>query len=189
MLPFSFILHPPSAASMLKGFSAPAVLGLLLIAGAACIDMTTPAPLTATEVAAVKAELQDRSFRQFEPHIDGDPRKSVILDFFGPFSLWAQYAEGDLALYEWEIIADDYRVERAGSRHKFTLYPVAPQTRQKIPVECRGCIDASSVSVSVRNVFDPDRIEFRVNDPNGILPDPFPVFTRWTEFREDEWQD
>ena len=164
------------------------VFGLLLIACAACAEVVPSDPLTALEVAAVKAELADRSFRQFEPHADGDPRKGVILDFFGPLSLWAQYAEGGHARNEWEIVADDYRVERAGSGQMVTLYPVAPRTRQQFPTECVACIDVTSVSVSVRNVFDPDRIAFRLNDPDGVLPLPFPVFAQWTEFREDEWQ-
>ena len=133
-------------------------------------------------------ELADRSFRQFEPHVDGDPRKGVILDFFGPLSLWAQYARGGHAVNEWEIVADDYRVERAGSGQMVTLYPVAPRTLQRLPTECSACIDVTGVSVSVRNVFDPDRIVFRLNDPDGVLPLPFPAFAQWTEFREDEWQ-
>ena len=69
-----------------------------------------------------------------------------------------------------------------------TLYPVAPRTLQQFPTECSACIDVTGVSVSVRNVFDPDRIAFRLNDPDGVLPLPFPVFARWTDFREDEWQ-
>ena len=69
-------------------------------------------------------------------NVDGDPRKGVVLDFFGPLSLWAQYAEGGRALNEWEIVADDYRVERAGSGQMVTLYPVAPRTRQQFPTEC-----------------------------------------------------
>ena len=28
-------------------------------------------------------------------------------------------------------------------------------------------------------------MSFRLNDPNGILPDPFPVFGSWTRFQED----
>ena len=164
------------------------VFGLLLIVCAACAEVVPSDPLTALEVAAVKAELADRSFRQFEPHVDGDPRKGVILDFFGPLSLWAQYAEGGHARNEWEIVADDYCVERAGSGQMVTLYPVAPRTWQQFPTECVACIDVTSVSVSVRNVFDPDRIAFRLNDPDGVLPLPFPVFAQWTEFREDEWQ-
>ncbi len=53
------------------------VFGLLLIACAACAEVVPSDPLTALEVAAVKAELADRSFRQFEPHVDGDPREGV----------------------------------------------------------------------------------------------------------------
>ena len=164
------------------------VLGLLLIAGVACAELVSSDPLTASEVAAVKAELANRSFRQFEPHVDGDPRKGVVLDFFGPLSLWAQYAEGGHALNEWEIVADDYRVERVGSGQMVTLYPVAPRTLQRFPTECNACIDVTGVSVSVRNVFDADRIAFRLNDPDDVLPLPFPVFAQWTEFQEDEWQ-
>ncbi|WP_419165155.1 hypothetical protein [Candidatus Palauibacter sp.] len=39
---------------------------------------------------------------------------------------------------------------------------------------------------AVRDVFDEEWIRFRVNDPDGALPSPFPVFTSWTRFREDE---
>ena len=183
-----FIPSIRGAVTALRAGSARSVFGLLLIAGVACADVVSSAPLTASEVAAIKDELADRSFRQFEPHVDGDPRKSVGLDFFGPLSLWAQYSEGGHTLNEWGIVADDYRVERAGSGQMVTLYPVAPRTLQQIPTECVACIDVTSVSVSVRNVFDPDRIAFRLNDPDGVLPLPFPVFAQWTEFREDEWQ-
>ena len=183
-----FIPRIRGAVVVLTAGGARPVFGLLLIAGVACAEVVPSDPLTALEVAAVKAELSDRSFRQFEPHVDGYPRKGVILDFFGPVSLWAQYAEGGHALNEWEIVIVDYRVERAGSGQVVTLYPVAPRTRQQFPTECGGCIDVTSVSVSVRNVFDSDRIAFRLNDPDGVLPLPFPVFAQWTEFWEDEWQ-
>ena len=188
MLRPSFIPSIRGAVVVLTAGGAWSVFGLLLIACAACAELATSEPLTASEVDAVKAELADRSFRQFEPDVDGDPRKGVILDFFGPLSLWAQYAEGGRALNEWEIVADDYRVERAVYGQMVTLYPVAPRTLQQFPTECGGCIDVTSVSVSVRNVFDSDRIAFRLNDPDGVLPLPFPVFAQWTEFREDEWQ-
>ena len=184
----SFTPRIGGAVTVLKAGAALSVFGLLFIAGAACAELVSSDPLTATEVAAVKAELADRSFRQFDPHVDGDPRKGVILDFFGPLSIWAQYAVGGHALNEGEIVADDYRVERAGSGQMATLYPVAPRTLQRLPTECSACINVGDVSVSVRNVFDPDRIAFRLNDPDGVLPLPFPAFTRWTEFREDEWQ-
>ena len=188
MLRSWFIPRLRGAVTVMAPCAAVSVFGLLLIAGAACAELVSSDPLTASEVAAVKAELADRSFRQFDPRLDGDPRKGVNLDFFGHLSLYAQYGEGGYALNEWEIVADDYRVERAGSEQMVTLYPVAPRTWQQYPTECRGCIDVTGVSVSVRNVFDPDRIAFRLNDPDGVLPLPFPVFTRWTEFREDEWQ-
>ncbi len=188
MLRPSFIPRIRGAVMVLTAGGAVSVFGLLLIAGAACAEMVSSDPFTASEIAAVKAELADRSFRQFDLHVDGDPRKGVILDFFGPLSVWAQYAEGGHALNEWEIVADDYRVERAGSGQMVTLYPVAARTRQQFPTECVACIDVTGVSVSVRNIFDTDRIAFRLNDPHGVLPLPFPVFARWTEFREDEWQ-
>ena len=188
MLRPSFIPRIRGAVVVLTAGGAWSVFGLLLFAGSACAEVVSSDPLTASEVAAIKDELAHRSFRQFEPHVDGDPRKSVILDFFGPLSLRGQYAEGGHALNEWEIVADDYRVERAGYGQMVTLYPVAPRTLQQFPTECGGCIDVTGVSVSVRNVFDPDRIGFRLNDPDGVLPLPFPVFARWTEFREDEWQ-
>ena len=102
-----FIPRIRGAVTVLTAGGARSVFGLLLIAGVACAEVVSSDPLTASEVAAIKDELAHRSFRQFEPHVDGDPRKSVVLDFFGPLSLWAQYAEGGHALNEWEIVADD----------------------------------------------------------------------------------
>ena len=72
---------------------------LLLLAGTACVEVGPSVPLTEGDVesieresaesgvGAIKAELAGRSFRQFEPHIEGDPRKGVVLDFSGRFSL------------------------------------------------------------------------------------------------------
>ena len=136
MLRPSFIPRIRGAVVVLTAGGARSVFGVPLIAGAACAEVVSSDPLTASEVAAVKAELADRSFRQFEPHVDVDSRKGVVLDFFGPLSLWAQYAEGGHALNEWEIVADDYRVERACSGQVVTLYPVAPRTLQQFPTEC-----------------------------------------------------
>ena len=89
-----FIPRIRGAAMVLTAGGALSVFGLLLIAGVACAEVVSSDPMTASEVDSVKAELADRLFRQFEPHVDGDPRKGVILDFFGPLSLWAQYSEG-----------------------------------------------------------------------------------------------
>ena len=60
--------------------------------------------------------------------------------------------------------------------HVIPLYPVGPRTLEQFPNECETCIDAASVSVSMRDVFDPERIGFRVNHPEGILPVPVLVF-------------
>jgi hypothetical protein len=45
------------------------------------------AEITEADKERVVAELQGRSFRQFDPHVDGDPRKGVILDFYEGISL------------------------------------------------------------------------------------------------------
>ena len=161
---------------------------LLLLVGVACGGSLSVDLSTEHELAKAKSELADRSFRQFDPHVDGDPRKGVVLDFFGPLSLWAQYAEGGHALNEWEIIADDYRVERTVAAREVRLFLVSPRTRQLLPSECENCIDVTGVTISVRNVLDPEKIAFRIEDPHGVLPRPFPVFTEWTRFQEDEWQ-
>ena len=75
-------------------------------------------PVSSKEADRIKAELTGRSFRQFDPSRDAKKRKGVILDFFRGVSLWAQYAEGNTALSEWEILADDYSIEQAGSEYR-----------------------------------------------------------------------
>ena len=82
----------------------------------------------------VKAELENRSFRQFDPSRDANKRKAVILDFFSGIGLWAQYAEGNTALSEWEILADDYSVEKSGSEYR--IYFDAPRSVQILPTQC-----------------------------------------------------
>lgn len=148
-------------------------------------------PVDDEEEVRVKTELQDRSFRQFAPSKDALKRKGVILDFFDNdrqiIHLWAQYAEGDTALNEWEIIAKAYRVEKGGSEYR--LYFESPSSHQNLPNTCDDCIETEGVSISVRNLFDHDKIEFRINDKNEILPLPFPIFNTWTKFSEDEYFD
>ena len=153
--------------------------------GSSC-NVVPAQPLGEDEEARVKAELAGRSFRQFEPDVDGNPRKGVIIDFTGGLSVWGQYAVDGQAVNEWEIVAEDYRVEGAADGSEVTVYFLDPATRQQFPDACEGCIDTAGVSVSIRNVFDEERIAFRVNDREGVLPRPFPVFVSWTEFREDE---
>ena len=135
----------------------------------------------------VTAELEGRSFRQFHPSVDANPGTGVILDFHDGFSMWAQYARDGRAVYEWEITADGYRVEWSGNVSELVLVPVDPTSIQQFPDSCSDCIPTSGVSISVRHVFDSDDIAFRINDPDNVLPLPFPVFTSWTRFDEDEY--
>ena len=133
----------------------------------------------------VVEELQGRSFRQFDPHVDGDPRKGVILDFTVGITLWAQYSEDGLAVNEWEISAESYSVEGSGS--EYTIRFNEPGSVQGFPSECDNCIPTYGVSISVKDVFDGEKISFRLNDPDNVLPPPFPVFGSWTRFNEDEY--
>ncbi|MDE0087917.1 MAG: hypothetical protein OXU23_19495 [Candidatus Poribacteria bacterium] len=146
-------------------------------------------PVDSEEEARVKTELKDRSFRQFDPSKDAMKRKGVILDFFDGegqiISLWAQYAEGETALNEWEIFAKDYRVEKAGSEYR--IYFDEPSSRQILPNECENCLETAGISVSIRNLYNREKIQFKLNDEDDILPSPFPVFKSWTNFNEDEY--
>ena len=148
-------------------------------------------PVDSEEEEKVKSELKDRSFRQFAPSKGALKRKGVILDFFDSegktISLWSQYAEGDTAINEWEIFANDYKIEKGGSEYR--LYFNSPNSHQNLPNKCDNCIETTDISISIRNLFNSNRIEFRVNDPKDILPSPFPVFTSWTRFSEDEYFD
>ncbi|RKU11851.1 hypothetical protein C6502_07105 [Candidatus Poribacteria bacterium] len=145
--------------------------------------------ISESEEDAIKAVLDDRSFRQFEPDVDASPRKGVILDFFNGVSLWAQYAEGNYALNEWEIRANDYRIERAADGSEIKIYFIKPRSSRTLPNKCENCIETAGISISIRNVFDSKRIAFKLNDPDDSLPSPFPVFRSWTKFREDEYFD
>ena len=152
-------------------------------------------PISEVEAERIKAELADRTFRQFDPSLDADRRKGVVLDFFSGVSLRAQSAEGGHAVSEWEIVASDYRIERAAADSpEITIYFVDPGSRQQFPEACENCIDTSGVSISIRNLFDAERnvfdegrIAFRLNDPEGVLPEPFPIFGSWTVFEEVVW--
>ena len=151
----------------------------------AVVETVEPVPASAL-AERITAALADRSFREFDPSRDAEVRKAVILDFFSGVELWAQYAEGDRALVEWQIRADSYRVEGDPDGSEVTLYFVDPKGSQILPAECATCVGSKNVSISVMNVFDPARIAFKVNDPYGVLQSPFPVFNSWTRFSEDE---
>ena len=144
-------------------------------------------PVSSKEAERIKAELTGRSFRQFDPSRDAKKRKGVILDFFRGVGLWAQYAEGNTALSEWEILADDYSIEQAGSEYR--IYFDAPRSVQILPTQCDDCIGTSGISISIRNLFDSQKIRFKLNIDNKDFPRPFPIFESWTKFDEDEYFD
>ena len=147
-------------------------------------------PVSETEEEEIKMALKDRSFRQFDPdNIDASPRKAVILDFFDGIELWAQYAEGKHAINEWKIFAADYRVEKAENGSEIKIYFNEPSSERTLPDQCKDCIETSGISISIRDVFDSEKISFKLNDPDKRLPSPFPVFKSWTKFREDEYFD
>ena len=144
-------------------------------------------PVSSEEEKRVKTELENRSFRQFDPSKDAGKRKGVILDFFDGVELWAQYAEGNTALDEWSISAKDYRIEKSGSEYR--IYFETPRSEQILPTQCHNCIETSGVSISIRNLFDSNKIRFKLNISNDNFPRPFPIFESWTRFREDEYFD
>ena len=172
----------------MKRFLYLTVIALGLFSITACIGSPSPKPVTLAEKAEVMSALQDRSFRSFYPSKDAEKRRSVILDFFGPVALWAQYAVGKRAIDEWEIGDEEYRIEKHGDISEVTIHLEGAMTRRNLTDECENCIPTAGVSISIRNLFDSDKIAFKVNDPNGILPSPFPIFESWTRFTEDEYQ-
>ena len=128
-------------------------------------------PVSSEEAEQIKAELDNRSFRQFDPSVDANKRKGVILDFFNGIELWAQYAEGTTALNEWSITAEDYRIEKSDSEYR--IYFEAPRSEQILPTQCHNCIETTGISISIRDVFDSKKIRFKLNIGNNDFPRPF----------------
>lgn len=154
-----------------------------------CGESTANPALDADQSQLIKEELRGRSFRQFDPSRDGSPRKEVILDFSGEgrVALWAQFTDGDRAIHEWEIVSEDLRITGDPDGSEVTVVLGGLRSERLLPSQCRDCIDATDVSIGIRDVFDSDRIAFRITDTGGVLPLPFPVFESWTDFEEDEY--
>ena len=147
------------------------------------------APVTEAEEREIKAALEGRSFRRFDPSTDGSPRKGVIIDFLNGPNPWAQYAGGERALDEWEVAASDYRIDRKDNGAVLGIGLTSPRSERTMATPCRDCVEPAGFSLSVRDVFDADRISFRVDDPESSLPSPFPVCGSWTGFEEDIYYD
>ena len=169
----------------IKTYLTPFTLAVICLILSSCTNPLQP--VSNDEEQRVKSELEDRSFRQFDPSKDADKRKAVILDFFNGVSLWAQYAEGMYAINEWEILSEDYRIEKAGSEYR--IYFEAPRSVQILPTACENCIETTGISISVRNLFNKEKIRFKLNIENDNFPEPFPIFESWTKFNEDEYFD
>lgn len=179
----------PSHTFSQRGAMQPAVaMALLLLILPGCAEGPF-VPVAQTEEREIRATLAGRSFRQFDPSKDASPRKSVIIEFFNGVGLWAQYAEGGRALDEWEIVASDYRIEQAGDGSIVRIHFASPRSERRFPAACTDCVGSSGVSVAIRDVFDADRVRFRVDDLQHRLPSPFPVFRSWTRFEEDIYYD
>ena len=142
------------------------------------------AEITEADKERVVEELQGRSFRQFDPHLDVSPRKAVILDFTVGITLWAQYSEEGLAVNEWRSLQRATALKGAGPS-----IPSASTSRvcTGVSLGVRHCVPTSGVSISVRDLFNEEKISFKLNDPDKVLPSPFPVFGSWTKFNEDEY--
>ncbi len=161
-------------------------IALTLLIASSCGGSDPPQPVSGVVEERIKAELEGRSFRQFDPSVDASPRRGVVLSFFGQVRLWAQYSEGRRAVNEWGIAAADYRIERGGDSSEITIHLNEPRATQEFPTKCDDCIQTSGFSISIRDIFESERISFKLNDHDAILPPPFPVFESWTKFREDE---
>ena len=171
---------------MMLRWVAPLVLLAVLIIASSCSADEPLQPVNAAEAERIKAELAGRSFRQFEPSRDASPRKAVVIDFFGPAGIYAQYSKDGHVVDEWEVFADDYSIEQRSEGREITIRFTEPRTRQQFPTKCDDCVPVSGFSISIRDAFDEEEIAFKLNDPQDALPSPFPVFTSWTKFREDE---
>ncbi len=137
--------------------------------------------------AQIVQEPGNRSFRQFHPAKDASPRQGVILRFSRGIRLWAQYAQDGHAIHEWEISAESYSIEGKVGGATVTVYFDEPSSTQGFPTSCEDCIQTEGLSISIRDVFDSEKISFRLNDPERVLPPPFPVFASWTRFEESEY--
>ena len=180
--------HRPSVTFISQFILGPVTSIVIIAAGVAATLVgcdTDPYPVERATSERMASELDGRSFRQFDPSKDESPRKAVVLEFHDGLSIWGQYAQDGHAVNEWEIRAGDYRIEWTGDDSEIVLVPLAATSEQQFPRQCTDCVPSAGVSISIKNVFDSDDIEFRINDPNNVLPLPFPVFSSWTRFNED----
>ena len=119
----------------------PVVFASVLLLASSCGKEDPIQPVSGGEE-RIKTELEDRSFRQFDPSKDAGRRKAVVLDFFDGITLWAQYSEEGRAIDEWEVSAKDYRIEQAGNEIKIQFNE--PASRRLFPDQCEDCIPTAA---------------------------------------------
>lgn len=165
------------------------IIGVTVLGCTSDDNSTEPfEPIGIENADKIKLLMNNRSFRQFSPGVDASPRKGVVISFFSredsKLSLWAQFAEGNVAVSEWEIKATDYEVskDRDSEVYKFEFKGIT--TERILPDKCVDCIAVDTISLLVQNPFDAEQMLFRI-ETNADLPSPYPIFTSWTKFSED----
>ena len=164
----------------------PIWLILILLSLTTCSEESSRV-VTGTEANEIKRALEQRVFRQYDPYdVYADRRYAVVLIFDDGIGIAAQYSEKGVPINDWWVDSNDYRIEQTEDGNEIRFYFIEPFSGRFLPTECQDCIDTTGVSISVRDVFEKDMIEFKVNDPNKSLPSPFPIFTSWTRYIEDQ---
>ena len=143
------------------------------------------------DAARISAHLSTRVFRQSDPSRNADSRKTIVIDFHGGvgLSVRAQRYDGGRAVDDWRVSQDFYWMEKAHGLPVYRFDMRNPTVERTLPKECdegEDCIDTTGLSVLVRDYHRKEEIQFAFWDSIGHLPAPFPVFTSWTRFVEDD---
>ena len=163
---------------------------LLALAVASCdhplaIDDFTWRFVSLQKAAEVTSHLDGRVFRQFDPSSTAARRKGIVIDFNGGLGLEARYAEGGETVDEWKVHGDYYWIEEAHG-HPVYRFDFPDPTAQRLLPRGGDSVDATGLTILVRDYFKKDQIQFALLDSVGHLPSPFPVFGQWTRFVEDD---
>ncbi len=143
-------------------------------------------PLSDAEQQEVWKSLKGRSFRQFGPTLDSDPRKGVIIEFGSGADLsvkvWAQHASGGRAEHEWEIRSSEIELSKAAEAgiYKISMAELAAKS-----ILGDDEIEAEDFEFQVHVRKGRGETMFRFNSDTE-LPLPFPLFEDWTKFREPQ---
>lgn len=140
--------------------------------------------ISAEDKYEIQYTLEGQNFLRYEPNEAARNKKAVRIDFSDGLYFAATQWENDIAVHDWSIRSRRYSVERSTHGSRIKIYFVESTSRVKLPHACQNCLDTSGVSISVRDVFDSEKIRFKINDPDNNLPPPFPLFHSWTQFPE-----